>query len=840
MFAKSQLADYLYRGETLAGFNFLDFLVDTYEVEITKNERNNASSSPSTDADGHRTPGRPRNARFAYLSFHPKAKAMQRILRSSGHRNLPNFIGRWFPRSDSEETRDFYCACMLALLKPWRDLGRDLKQPEQGWEEAFNGFLEDASWREKRVLSGLQYFHECSSAAANDDSVESTFTNQPPQGEADGDLEGDDFSLLNEALSEQGLAELKAAAVPYREELHGLLAIEVAKRAKIFTDNNSPWSTTTTQPPRNATDDDLRRFSSWANQLQADVDRRNARPQPLPTTPTQAPSIEPLSDSSTPTANVSPLSHVLANPEEALDGLDVSHLKPDQARAYGIIKWHLDLTLNGANPPPLRMILYGEGGTGKSRVIQTVTDVFKATGTERILVKAAYTGVAASLIDGKTTHTIAGISLHSNSAIRDEAKKKLQEFWRDVRYLIIDEFSMISRSFLATLSRNIAIGIEGAPGIPQGHSFGGLNVILCGDLHQFPPVACTKSEALYHPINLAKDSNDAKIGRRIYEEFSTVVVLREQMRVTDQVWREFLVRLRYGRVQRGDLTALRNLLLQNSPIDCSSPPWTDASLITPRHAVRTHWNQASLQKACSKTCQRLFVCHAEDTIKGRPLSLRERYSLVERSTRDGRRKRKDLPETIELAIGMKVMVTSNIATDLDITNGARGTVADIILNPREPPLGEAPVVELKFLPQCVLVKLNRTRATRLDNLEDGVIPIFPAQSSMQITLQKKSKTVTRAQYPITAAYCFTDYRSQGQTIPRVIVDIASPPTGKLSLFNLYVALSRSSGREAVRLLRDFDDKIFLEAHEPELVLEDERLDKLDKETKVWWGRITPK
>ena len=163
---------------------------------------------------------------------------------------------------------------------------------------------------------------------------------------------------------------------------------------------------------------------------------------------------------------------------------------------------------------------------------------------------------------------------------------------------------------------------------------------------------------------------------------------------------------------------------------------------------------------------------------------------------------------------------------------------DIILNPEEPPLGDVSIVELKHLPQCVLVKLNRTRATRLAGLDDGVIPIFPAKSSMQIVLERKTKTIARLQYPITAAYSFTDYRSQGQTIPRVMVNIASPPTGKLSLFNLYVALSRSSGRETIRLLREFDDEMFLDAHEPELVWEDERLDNLDKTTKVWWQRIS--
>ena len=328
-------------------------------------------------------------------------------------------------------------------------------------------------------------------------------------------------------------------------------------------------------------------------------------------------------------------------------------------------------------------------------------------------------------------------------------QKRLQDFWREVRYLIIDEFSMLSRSFLATLSRNITIGLEGTPCSHQDHSFGGLNVILCGDLHQFPPVACAKSEALYHPVNLAKDSDDSKIGRRIYEEFSTVVILREQMRVTDQRWRDFLIRLRYGRVQRGDLTVLRSLLLQNSPIDFSTPPWSDASLITPRHAVRSQWNQASLRKAYSESSQRLLVCHADDTIRNRPLSLRERYALAQRGSGDRRRKRKDLPETIEIAIGMKVMVTSNIATDLDITNGARGTVVDVILNSDEPPMGDDSIVTLKYLPQCVLVKLTHTRAARLEGLDEGVIPIFPAKSSMQIVLERKTKTVTRLQYPIT-------------------------------------------------------------------------------------------
>ena len=41
---------------------------------------------------------------------------------------------------------------------------------------------------------------------------------------------------------------------------------------------------------------------------------------------------------------------------------------------------------------------------------------------------------------------------------------------------------------------------------------------------------------------------------------------------------------------------------------------------------------------------------------------------------------------------------------------------------------------------------------------------------------------------MTAGYTFTDYKSQGQTIEYVIIDIGRPPTGSLSPFSVYVAL----------------------------------------------------
>ena len=137
--------------------------------------------------------------------------------------------------------------------------------------------------------------------------------------------------------------------------------------------------------------------------------------------------------------------------------------------------------------------------------------------------------------------------------------------------------------------------------------------------------------------------------------------------------------------------------------------------------------------------------------------------------------------------------------------------------------------------------MDHSRAPRFGLESEAVIPISPIQKSYWLNLTENSKkvvrTITRKQLPITAAYALTDYRTQGQTIPAVILDLAPPPTGKLSLFNLYVALSRSSGRQTIRLLRDFDEKPLMSPHIPELTAEDERLARLNDATATWWHSI---
>ena len=160
---------------------------------------------------------------------------------------------------------------------------------------------------------------------------------------------------------------------------------------------------------------------------------------------------------------------------------------------------------------------------------------------------------------------------------------------------------MLAKTFFAKLSCNIGIRKEVGGSNRSRDSFSSINIILCGDLHQFPPIAKAASKALYYPINFATNSIDAQVGCMIYEEFNTVVILWEQNCVMDHVWRDFL---RNSHIQPHHIDMLCTLLVhkpQETPIDFNLEPLDDVSLVTPRHAVWKLWNEAAVWKHCHQT-----------------------------------------------------------------------------------------------------------------------------------------------------------------------------------------------------------------------------------------------
>ncbi|KIK79554.1 hypothetical protein PAXRUDRAFT_161048, partial [Paxillus rubicundulus Ve08.2h10] len=149
-----------------------------------------------------------------------------------------------------------------------------------------------------------------------------------------------------------------------------------------------------------------------------------------------------------------------------------------------------------------------------------------------------------------------------------------------------------------------------------------------------------------------------------------------------------------------------------------------------------------------------------------------------------------LPNRTELAVGMEVMVTLNVETDLDIANGARGEITKIILNKHEDAFSEfIPIVKLTYPPAYILIKRHHTKAVQLEGLKENVLPLVPLEQMFKVFQGHEQKAIMRQQLPVTPAYAFTDYHSQGQTISHTIIDIGDPPTGGLTPFNVYVTLS---------------------------------------------------
>ncbi|KAF8484113.1 hypothetical protein JB92DRAFT_3131919 [Gautieria morchelliformis] len=250
---KCQVIDYKLHGDELEEYNLIDFFVDTYDVEITSKDKERENRTAiNEDQTDQRTRGRSLNIQSRYLIGHPKNTTRQWIVRCSGHMTLPNFIGRNFPRSDNPDTYEFYCAAMLLLLKPWREVS-ELKNKEEGW-----------------------YNHESQTAAHTErgahEAEAEEMEGQPyrVQQETDNETEpNEDVVSSGSQLTEAGLQALITLHIPWREELYARQAVEIGKSAKIFGHANETWHGSSPEV-RPALIQDLQRMDEWKNALAQD------------------------------------------------------------------------------------------------------------------------------------------------------------------------------------------------------------------------------------------------------------------------------------------------------------------------------------------------------------------------------------------------------------------------------------------------------------------------------------------------------------------------------------------------------------------------------------------
>jgi len=121
-------------------------------------------------------------------------------------------------------------------------------------------------------------------------------------------------------------------------------------------------------------------------------------------------------------------------------------------------------------------------------------------------------------------------------------------------------------------------------------------------------------------------------------------------------------------------------------------------------------------------------------------------------------KHASLSDEVTISVGMNVMVTYNIQTELDIANRSQGEITDIVIDKEDTSFGKKEsIITVNQPPAYVLVKLDSMKSPSFLGLEKGVIPITLLERMFYIVNRNQKKKVTQKQIPLTAAYVFTDY-----------------------------------------------------------------------------------
>ena len=213
---------------------------------------------------------------------------------------------------------------------------------------------------------------------------------------------------------------------------------------------------------------------------------------------------------------------------------------------------------DGAEPPTPQLLMYlmGPGGTGKTRVVntlrtfvQTWDSVVYPSDTPRIPVRyCAFTGCAAVLIGGRTLNSTFGIGNACKFFNRSDA---MGNELSDLRLLFIDEISMVSPKLLLRVHQALAHH-KHKPHLP----FGGVHVCLAGDFHQLRPVMAV---TLLNPIQPSKNNGVLELFNCVMRHFNTAIVLHRNYRFAgDEAWQRVNNNVHAGTVTRSDIDLINS------------------------------------------------------------------------------------------------------------------------------------------------------------------------------------------------------------------------------------------------------------------------------------------
>ncbi|XP_042234133.1 ATP-dependent DNA helicase PIF1-like isoform X2 [Homarus americanus] len=274
----------------------------------------------------------------------------------------------------------------------------------------------------------------------------------------------------------------------------------------------------------------------------------------------------------------------------------------------------------------------GSAGTGKSLLLKLIVGALSPD----VTFVTASTGVAACQIGGTTLHAFAGIgSGHASleQCVQLASRKVVAQQWRKCKHLIVDEISMVDGVFFKKLEA-VGRAIRG-----NNKPFGGIQLILCGDFLQLPPVTkpgekrvfCFQTSAWNRCINISME-------------------LTEVRRQDDQEFINILQSIRLGRCTEDMVDCLKST--ESNEVEKDGIKAT--RLCTHREDV-DHINQEHLNKLTGNA----KVFQAIDSDPHLSKNLDSQTPVVTK---------------LVLKVGTQVMLMKNLDVGKGLVNGARGVV----------------------------------------------------------------------------------------------------------------------------------------------------------------------
>ena len=459
-----------------------------------------------------------------------------------------------------------------------------------------------------------------------------------------------------------------------------------------------------------------------------------------------------------------------------------------------VIKYSRDIVKarrdGNTEPSPIYTMVHGGAGAGKSTVIHLLAKwshhILSQSGDNEecpYVLKTAFTGTAASNIEGQTLHTSFSFNFdNKHYSLSDKKRDEKRAVFKNLKLLVIDEVSMVKADMLYQLDLKLQ-ELKEMVGTP----FGGVSIILFGDMLQLRPVL--GAFPFEKPKNPEFHATFALDNR--WEKFEVLNLEVNHRQGKDKEYAEILNRMRIGMMTDDDIEKLKTRVRPKGHSDLKE---VDLHIVP-------------IRKTCAKFNYEYLV-----SLKGPEIILKASHYHSTKKTfkpfiegKEGAIGNTSFIDEIKVKIGAKIIIIHNIDTGDGLTNGQLGILTDIINTTDGKP--DKLIVTLQ---KVDVGSENRKKFPNIARKYPNSVIIEKA--SINYSIRKKGgivgSTATLIQFPIKLANAITAHKIQGQTIPKPL-KVALDVKSIFEEAQGYVMFSRVQEMNQLYIIDEFDpNKIY--------------------------------